>query len=95
MLLLAGPYYGVYFGLAAVFAAGLLNARTRYELGVAGLREDVVLTASLAMVTATLYVFIHNLWLCIALHFVMRMIILHVAYPGGTHEDSLREQPAA
>lgn len=94
MLWLAGPYFGVYFGLAAVFAAGLLNARTRYELGVAGLREDAVLTASLAVVTATLYVFIHNLWLCIALHFVLRMIILHLVYPGMTREDSVGERLA-
>jgi hypothetical protein len=95
MLLMAGPYFGVYLGLMAVFATGLLNARTRYELGVPGLREDVVLTASLAVVTATLYVFIHNLWLCIALHFALRLIILQLARQGMTREDSVGEQAAA
>lgn len=95
MLLLAGPYFGVYLGLMAVFVAGLLNARTRYELGVPGLRADVVLTASLAVVTATLYVFIHNLWLCIALHFVLRLTILQLARQGMTREDSVGEQAAA
>jgi len=86
MLLLAGTYFGVYLGLAAVFATGLLNARTRCALGMAGFREDVVLTGSIAVVTATLYVFIHNLWLCVALHFMLRMIILHLVRRGTTRE---------
>ena len=76
LLLLAGPYLGVYLGLAAVFVAGLLNARTRHELGMPGRREEIILTASIAVVTATLYVFVHNLWLCIATHFALRVIVL-------------------
>jgi hypothetical protein len=76
MLLLAGSYWGVYGGLVAVLAAALLNARVRYELRTPGYREGVILTGSLAMVTATLYVFTHNLWLCIALHIVLRVTIL-------------------
>ena len=93
MLLLAGPYSGVYLGLAAVFAAGLLNARTRYELGMAGFREDVVLTGSLAAVTATLFVFTHNLWLCTALHFLLRMIVLHLVHRGSSREPVAGKQP--
>jgi len=78
MLLLAGPYWGVYLGLMVVSVAVLLNARTRYEFSVPGWREEVVLTASLAMVTATLYVFARNLWLCVAVHFLLRMAILYL-----------------
>jgi hypothetical protein len=85
MLMLAGPYLGVYLGLAAVFMAGLLNARTRYELIKPGLREEVVLTASLAVVTATLYVFVHNLWLCILVHFLLRVALLRLIQSGARH----------
>jgi len=76
MLLWAGPYRGVYLGLGAILLAGALNARTRHELRAAGAREDVVLTGSLAVVTATLYVFAHNLWLCLAVHFLLRLAVL-------------------
>ena len=94
MLLLAGSYFGVYLGLAAVLIASLLNARTRHELGVPGLREEVVLTASLAIVTGTSYVFIQNLWLCIGLHFVLRIIILQMVHRPTVHEGVGDEQPA-
>jgi hypothetical protein len=76
MLVLAGPYWGVYLGLAAVFVAALLNPRVRHALRTPGYREEVILTGSLAMVTATLYVFTHNLWLCIMLHLVLQVAIL-------------------
>ncbi len=82
MLLHAGPYWGVYLGLVLVFIASLLNPHTRYELATLGLREGVVLTASLAVLTATLYVFTHNLWLCIALHFGSRMAVLQLLHHG-------------
>ncbi len=72
MTLLAGPYWGVYAGLGVVLAAAALNPRVRHELRTPGHREGVILTGSVAMVTATLYVFAHNLWLCIALHIVLR-----------------------
>ena len=76
MLLAAGPYWGVYLGLALAMIVAWLNARTRHELGVDGQREGVILTASLALLSATLYLFTRNLWLCIALHFVLRWAIL-------------------
>lgn len=76
MLVLAGPYWGVYWGLAAVLVAVLLNARFRHELRLPGSREGIILTGSVAMATATLYLFAHNLWLCIALHFVLRVAIV-------------------
>jgi hypothetical protein len=76
MLLLAGPYFGVYLGLALVTAISLLNPYLRNEMRTEGRREGLVLTASLAVVTSTLYIFARNLWLCIALHFVMRMAVL-------------------
>jgi hypothetical protein len=78
MLLLAGPYFGVYLGLLVIYGVGLLNARTRYELGQPGQREGIVLTASIALVTATLYLFTRNLWLCILLHFVLRLVLLQI-----------------
>jgi hypothetical protein len=78
MLVLAGPYWGVCWGLATVFAAALLNARIRHELRMPGYREGLILTGSLLTVTATLYVFTHNSWLCIALHVVLRLAILHL-----------------
>ena len=77
-LLLAGPYFGVYAGLSVALLAGLLKTRTRYELGVYGLAEGIILTAQLAVVTATLYVFTHNLWLCIALHLSLRLLVLRL-----------------
>nr|MBC7244398.1 hypothetical protein [Chloroflexota bacterium] len=92
MLLLAGSYWGVYLGLAAVFVAAMLNAHMWYALSTPGLREEVVLTGSLAMVTATLYAFIHNLWLCIAVHFVLRMAILHLLRAGRAPHDFTGEQ---
>jgi hypothetical protein len=84
MLMHAGPYWGVYLGLALVFIASLFNPHTRYELGTLGLREGTVLTASLAMLTSTLYIFTHNLWLCIALHFVSRMAVLQLVHHSMT-----------
>jgi hypothetical protein len=83
MLLLAGPYFGVYLGLAAVFVAALLNARTRHALRTPGCREEVVLSGSLAVITATLYVFTHNLWLCLALHTFLRMTVLWLVRRGS------------
>jgi hypothetical protein len=94
-LLLAGPYFGVYAGLALVFLAGLLNSRTRYELAVPGLGQGIILTAQLAVVTATLYVFVHNLWLCIALHFALRLLVLRVVGPGMQSVPFADQQPAA
>jgi hypothetical protein len=86
MLVLAGPYWGVYWGLAAVFVAALLNARIWHELCTPGYREGVILTGMLAMVTATLYVFTHNLWLCIALHILLRVAILDLVRRKSRHE---------
>ena len=83
MLVLAGPYLGIYWGLAAAFAAALLNGRIRHELRTPGYREGVILTGALAVVSATLYVFAHNLWLCMALHMVLRMAILELVRRTG------------
>lgn len=85
MLLLAGPYLGVYLGLGAVAVAALLNARVRHALGAPGEREEAVLTASLAVATSTQYVFVHNLWLCIAMHFFLRMLILQLVCWSARH----------
>lgn len=85
MLVLTDSYWGVYAGLAAVLAAALLNPRVRHELRTPGYREGVILTGSLAMVTATLYVLVRNLWLCIALHFILRMVILAVVHSQSKH----------
>jgi hypothetical protein len=92
MLQLAGPYHGAYLGLVLALSAGLLNPHTRQQLRTPGFREEVVLTASLAILTATLYVFVHNLWLCIALHFALRLTVLallrHSAPPGHVEAPS-------
>jgi len=82
MLLWAGSYYGVYLGLVVAAGAALLNPYVRHGLAVPGLCEEIVLTASLAVVSATLYVFTHNLWLCIAVHFLLRLTILHLVRRG-------------
>ncbi len=82
LLLLAGPYFGVYLALAAVCTAALLNPRTRHELGVSGLREGVLLTGSIAVWTATLYVYVHNLWLCIGTHLFLRASVLALVRRG-------------
>lgn len=78
MLVLTGSYWGVYWGLLVVFIATLLNPRIRHQLRTSGDREGVILTGSLAIATATLYVLIHNLWLCMALHILLRLAILHL-----------------
>ena len=75
MLLLAGRYIGAYLGLLVVYLSGLLNVRIRHELGVSETREELVLTASLAVVTTTLYVYAHNLWLCITVHACLRLAV--------------------
>ena len=93
MLLLAGPYFGVYLGLLVLYGVGLLNARTRYELGQPGLREGIVLTASLALVTATLYLFTHNLWLCIGLHFLLRLVVLQIVRSAPLSVASAYQRP--
>jgi hypothetical protein len=95
LLLLTGPYFSVYAALTLVFLAGLLNARTRYELAVPGLREGVILTAQLAVVTATLYVFTHNLWLCIALHLALRLLVLRTVEHGMQSVPVGDQQPVA
>lgn len=83
MLLLAGPYWGVYLGLALASFIALLKRSTLHALRLAGQREGVILTASLALLTATLYVFAHNLWLCIALHCVLRLAILRLVHASA------------
>jgi hypothetical protein len=95
MLLHAGPYWGVYLGLALAFSVAMLSPRTRYELGTPAFREDVVLTASLAVLTSTLYVFAHNLWLCIALHFVSRMVVLQLVRHSTTRRLPAETRPHA
>jgi hypothetical protein len=87
MLLLAGPYLGVYLGLALAAILGLLNPHARHALLAQGQREGGMLTASLAVLSATLYVFVHNLWLCIALHFVLRMAVLTLVHNGTTRRS--------
>jgi len=52
------------------------------------------LTASLAVLTASLYVFTHNLWLCIALHFGLRVVILQLVR-RGTSPPVLAEERSA
>ncbi len=93
MLVLAGPYWGVYLGLAFASFAALLKRSTIHELGTAGQREGVVLTGSLALLTATLYAFARNLWLCIALHFVLRFavasLVRHAASRSALEEQEL------
>lgn len=93
MLLLMGPYWGVYLGLALASFAALLTRSTIHQLSTAGQREGLVLTSSLALLTATLYVFAHNLWLCIALHFVLRLAVLRLvhasAVPSAPDEQEL------
>ncbi len=91
MLLLAGPYWGVYLGLALASFAALLKRSTIHALSLPGRRESVVLTASLALLNATLYVFAHNLWLCIALHFALRLAILRLVH-GGAVRPAFEEQ---
>jgi len=93
MLLWVGGYLGVYLGLVAVAGAALLNARVRYGLGAPGLREEIVLTASLAMVSATVYVFTHNLWLCIAVHSLLRLTVLHLVRGGMKRGSICSAQP--
>jgi hypothetical protein len=101
MLMFAGPYLGVYLGLALAFAAGLLNPSSRYELRTPGLRDEVALTSSLAVLSTTLYIFVHNLWLCIAMHFVLRTAMLWLVHKtraaaisgeSATARPSCREQ---
>ena len=94
MLQLAGPYHGVYLGLVLALSAGLLNPRTRHQLRTPGFQEEVVLTASLAILTATLYVFVHNLWLCIALHFALRLTVLALLRHSPTSGHVSAPSPA-
>jgi len=90
MLLLSGPYFGVYLGLALATAIGLLNPYTRYQLHTQGRREGLVLTASIAVVTSTLYIFARNLWLCVTLHFVLRIAVLKLVQARMTGEGMAR-----
>lgn len=92
MLLLVGPYFGVYLGLAPLLAAALLNAQTRYALDTPGLREGIVLTGSIAMITTTLYALIHNLWLCIAVHYVLHTVILRLVQNRKSVEELRRRE---
>ena len=76
LLLIAGPYWGVYAALGLVLSVSLFDPRTRSHLDTAGLREDVLLTGSVAIVTATLYALAHNVWLCAAAHVAVRGAVL-------------------
>lgn len=87
MLLLVGQYFGTYLGLGLVWAAALLSARTWNDLRVPGRREETVLSGSLAVVTATLYGFVHNLWLCIAVHVALRMLVLSLLASKAAPQD--------
>jgi hypothetical protein len=80
----------VYGGLTVVSIAALLSGRIRHELQTPGDREGVILSGSLAMVTATLYLFTRNLWLCIALHFVLRVAILGLVRVADRHRFPTR-----
>jgi hypothetical protein len=82
MVLGADAYSGTYLALAAVYASAWLNPRTRHELAVPGAREGVLLTGIIAVWTATLYVYVHNLWLCIAAHFLLRVCLLALVRRG-------------
>ncbi len=82
LLLLVGAYFGAYLALAAVYASALLNARTRHELTIPGAREGVLLTGIIAVWTTSLYVYVQNLWLCIAAHLILRVCLLALVRRG-------------
>ncbi len=93
MLLLAGPYWGVYLGLGLASVAALLKRSTTHGLSIAGQREGVVLTGSIALLTATLYAFARNLWLCIALHFILRLAVLRLVHHTAMEEREFASWP--
>ncbi len=75
-VIMAGGYWGPYVALLTVALAGALNAGTRAALDQQGTREEIVLTASVAVVSTTLYIFAQNLWLNIGVHLLLGLGVL-------------------
>lgn len=88
LLLWLGPYWAIYGGVAAVGLAAWLNPRTRLGLQTTGEREQIILAGSAIVLTSTLWVFAPNLWVSIALHFLLRTAILQFALERRQRESS-------
>lgn len=63
-----GLYPGVFVGLALTGVAWILRPSTRTALADPGTRASALLTAHLALLSALVYVYAENLWLCAIVH---------------------------
>jgi len=68
-----GLYHGVFLALGVLFLAGVCDPATRSAWNLPGKREALLHTASLALVTALVFLFTGNLWICIASHVVLQI----------------------
>ena len=70
-----GVYAGTFLGLGLVFLAGLADPASRTALGTPGKREAALHIASLALLTALVYLSTRNLALCLAAHWLLQMAV--------------------
>lgn len=71
----AGNYYGAFLGLGFVYLIGWLNPATRAGLRLSGQRETIIHTAALALCSTVLYTQTGNLWLCLAMHVLLELVL--------------------
>jgi hypothetical protein len=76
LLLMAGPYWGVFAGFALIWLFELIDPLVRRDAMLDGMREEHLLIGSVSVVTASIFLLTRNVWLCAAAHAVVRGAVL-------------------
>lgn len=75
-LVVLGSRWGTYAGLALILTAELLDRPAITNVSGADRREESLLRASIAVVTATVFQVTGNVWLCCVVHAILRSSVL-------------------
>jgi hypothetical protein len=75
-LVALGVYWGPYAGLGLILVSVLVDPRALDALRDVGRREEPLLIAMIALVTATVFSVTGNLWLCFVAHAALRAGVL-------------------
>jgi hypothetical protein len=76
--LLGDLYGGVFLGLILILLEGTSNPLLRHDLGQLERAGGILLTGAMALVTALVYLFTRNLWLCVLVHLGIEVGLLRL-----------------
>lgn len=76
--LLDDLYRSVFLGLALILLEGFSNPLLRHDLGQPERAGGILLTGSMALIIALVYLFTRNLWLCVLIHLGIEVGLLRL-----------------